>query len=234
MKKISLGIDGVKGRNELKHEMTKIDCYLLRNKLKYVMDNDPYTNKDGKYLIRSVYFDNFDNKVLTQKKEGFYERDKFRVRLYDFNTEYINLEKKSKRNNLTYKQKCRISADEYEKIRAGNIAWMETDPRLLMQELYFQMHLFQLKPVTVVDYEREVFIYDPGNVRVTFDSSIRTSFRNNDVLNRDLSMVETNPDIVVLEVKYDGFLPDIIKHLLQLRDRQKGTYSKYQISRMYG
>lgn len=47
-------------------------------------------------------------------------------------------------------------------------------------------------------------------------------------------MVETNPDITILEIKYDEFLPEIIKNLLQLSDRRKGTYSKYQISRMYG
>ncbi|MDQ0231845.1 polyphosphate polymerase domain-containing protein [Metabacillus malikii] len=227
-------LNGVMGRTELKHEISKMDCYLLRNKLKYYMKIDPHAKNDGKYLIRSVYYDNFDNKVLTEKKEGFYQRDKFRVRLYDYNMEFLNLEKKSKRNNLTYKQKCRIKREEYEKMRCGDLAWMEDDSRSLIQDLYRQMNLFQIKPITVVDYEREVFIYDEGNVRVTFDSNIRTSFRNNDLLNPDLAMVETNPDIVILEVKYDEFLPDTIKYLLQLGDRRKGTYSKYQISRMFG
>lgn len=227
-------LNGVKGRTELKHEITKMDCYLLRNRLKHFMELDPHAKQDGKYLIRSVYFDNFDNKVLTQKKEGFYERDKFRVRLYDCNMDFLNLEKKSKRNNLTYKQKCRITAREFKRIQCGDISWMENDSRSLIQDLHVQMNLFQLKPLTVVDYEREVFTYRPGNVRVTFDSSIKTSFRNNDVLNPDLPMVETNPEVVVLEVKYDEFLPDVIKLLLQLGDRRKGTYSKYQLSRMYG
>jgi hypothetical protein len=230
----AMSLNGVKGRTELKHEIAKMDCFLLRNRLKLVMKVDPHAKKDGKYLIRSVYFDNFDNKVLTQKKEGYYERDKYRVRLYDYNMDFLNLEKKSKRNNLTYKQKCRLTAEEYEKVRSGDISWMKSDSRALIQDLYFQMITFQLKPVTVVDYEREVFIYEHGNVRVTFDSSIKTSFRNNDLLNRDLAMVETNPEIVILEVKYDEYLPDVIKCLLQLGNRRKGTYSKYQISRMFG
>lgn len=230
----AMSLNGLKGRRELKHEITKMDCYLLRNRLQHYMEKDPHAKQDGKYLIRSVYFDNFDNKVLTQKKEGYFDRDKFRVRLYDYNTHYINLEKKSKRNNLTFKQKCRITATEYESIRQGNIEWMENDSRTLIRDLFIQMNLFQLKPVTVVDYEREVFIYPYGNVRVTFDSSIKTSFRNNDVLNPDLAMVETNPDIVILEVKFDEYLPTIIKQLLQLGGRRRGTYSKYQISRMYG
>lgn len=230
----AMALNGVQGRTELKHEMTQMDCFLLRNKLKHFMDVDPHAHQDGKYLIRSVYFDNFDNKVLTEKKEGFFQRDKFRIRLYDYNTDLLNLEKKSKRNNLTYKQKCRVTAEEYELIRQGSIEWMEHDPRPLVQELYVQMKLYQLKPVTVADYQREAFIYRYGNVRVTFDSHIKTSFRNNDLLNKDLAMVETNPDIVILEVKYDEYLPDVIKGLLQIGSRRKGTYSKYQISRMYG
>ncbi|MDF2037079.1 polyphosphate polymerase domain-containing protein [Cytobacillus oceanisediminis] len=230
----SMSLNGVRGRYELKHEISKMDCFLLRNRLRHVMQPDPHAKNDGKYLIRSVYFDNFDNKVLNQKKEGFFERDKFRVRLYDHNASHINLEKKSKRNNMTYKQKCRMTAEEYELLRENDIAWMENDERPLIKDLFVQMNLFQLKPVTIVDYEREVFIYEYGNVRVTFDSSIKTSFRSNDLLNPDIPMVETNPDIVILEVKYDEFLPDMIKYLLQLGDMRRGTYSKYQISRMFG
>ncbi|MDF2788339.1 MAG: molecular chaperone [Neobacillus sp.] len=198
------------------------------------MKLDPHAKNNGKYLIRSVYFDNYDNKVLSQKKEGLLDRDKFRVRLYDYNMDYLNLEKKSKRDNLTFKQKCRLTPEEYEQIRLGDIEWMENDTRPLIKDLYVQMKLYQLKPMTVVDYEREVFIYEYGNVRVTFDGCIKTSFRNNDLLNPDLAMVETTPNVVVLEVKFDEYLPDIIKQLLQVIDRRKSGYSKYQYSRMFG
>ncbi|MDL4841249.1 polyphosphate polymerase domain-containing protein [Aquibacillus rhizosphaerae] len=224
-----------KGRRELKHAITKLDCFLLRNNLRHIMDIDPHTNSDGKYLIRSVYFDNSENKVLTEKKEGHFNRDKFHVRLYNHQTYYINLEKKSKRNNATFKDKCRMTPAEYERIKIGDIDWMEDDQRKLIRDLYTQMVVFQLKPITVVDYEREVFIYPYGNVRITFDSSIKTSFRNNDLLNPDLAMVEAlEPDIVILEVKYDEYIPDTIKRLLRVSDRRLGTYSKYHLSRMYG
>ncbi|TCI52986.1 polyphosphate polymerase domain-containing protein [Exiguobacterium sp. SH1S21] len=230
----SFCLNGKRGRYEFKHEITKMDCHVLRKRLRHFMHLDPYAKTDGTYLIRSVYFDNFENKVLQQKKEGFYERDKFRVRLYDYNISCLNLEKKSKRDNMTYKQKCKLTPDEYELLRRGEIQWMRHDTRTLIQELYVQMKLYQLRPVTVVDYKREVFIYPHGNVRVTFDSEIKTSFYNNDLLNPHIPMVETEPDVVVLEVKYDAYLPEVIKKLLQLGDRRRGTYSKYQMSRMYG
>ncbi|MFS0781832.1 polyphosphate polymerase domain-containing protein [Bacillus sp. 1P06AnD] len=230
-----MGIRSKKGRKELKHAMTKADCYLLRHNLQPIMAKDDHTDEAGAYSIRSVYFDNIDNKVLTQKKEGNYERDKYRFRLYNLNSGYINLEKKSKRNTITYKEKCRVYAEEYERIRKGDISWMEHDQRDLIRELFMQMNLFQLKPISVVDYEREVFVYPYGNVRITFDSDIKTSNRNNDFLNPNLLMAPAlNPDIVILEVKYDEFLPDIIKIMLQVSARRQDTYSKYLLSRVYG
>lgn len=225
---------GLKGRRELKHAITKAECHLLRKNLQNFMKLDPH-GQDGKYLIRSIYFDNFENKILRQKTEGFFHRDKFRARLYDYNTDFINLEKKSKRDNLTYKQKCRLTADEYERIRLGDIHWMSEDSRDLLKELYVQMTLFQIKPTTVVDYEREVFIYEYGNVRVTFDSNVKTSYRDTDFLNPELIVVDAlEQDMVILEVKFDEFLPDVIKQLLSIIDTRKTSFSKYQLSRRYG
>ncbi|MGG0171137.1 polyphosphate polymerase domain-containing protein [Paenibacillus dokdonensis] len=232
---MATGQPAVIGRRELKHVITQLDCHLLRHNLQHVMTLDPHAKKDGKYLIRSVYFDNFDNKALNQKKEGLFHRDKYRVRLYDYDTSFINLEKKSKRDNLCYKEKCSMTAEEYTRLNNGDIAWMEEDKRPLMRELYTHMNLFQLKPVVVVDYAREVYIYEQGNVRVTFDSQVRTSYKDTDILNPDLIMVDTvDPNTVILEVKYDEYLPDVIKLLLQVRDSRKTSFSKYQYSRMYG
>lgn len=232
---MTTGQPAIKGRRELKHVITQMDCHLLRSNLKHVMTLDLHAKNNGKYLIRSVYFDNFDNKALNQKKEGLFHRDKYRVRLYDNDTSFINLEKKSKRDNLCYKEKCSMTAEEYTRLNNGDFDWMEEDKRPLMRELYIHMNLFQLKPVAVVDYIREVYIYEQGNVRVTFDSSIKTSYKDTDILNPDLIMVDTvDPNTVILEVKYDEFLPDVIKLLLQVRDSRKTSFSKYQYSRMYG
>ena len=225
----------MKGRHELKHEMTKADCYLLKHKLQHVMSHDPHAGPDGKYLIRSIYFDNFANKVLTEKKEGYYKRCKFRVRLYNNNFTFLNLEKKSKMNNLTFKEKCRLTPAEYERIRVGDIDWMQNDERKLLNELHLHMTLYQLKPVSIIDYTREVFIKEEGNVRITFDSDVKTSFHNTDLLNEHTPMIDVlDYGTVIVEVKYDGYLPDVIKKLLQVSDRRSSAFSKYQLGRMFG
>ena len=103
-----------KGRQELKYGITYIDYMLLKNKLKYVMHLDTHAGPTGKYTIRSCYFDNFENKVMNEKKEGYLTRDKYRVRIYEESDEIINLERKSKRNNLTFKSKCNMTRSEFE------------------------------------------------------------------------------------------------------------------------
>lgn len=223
------------GRQELKHGITYMDYMLLKNKLKCLMRLDPNAGPEGKYLIRSTYFDNFDNKVLNEKKEGFLNRDKYRVRMYGKSSEVVNLERKSKRNNLTFKSKCSMTQKEYEDIRVGEIAWMEHDERALIRDLFFEINSNLLKPVTVVDYEREAYIYLYGNVRVTFDSKVKSSLRNTDMFNKHLPMVDVlAPSEVILEVKFDEYLPDVIKMLLQGINTKQEAYSKYQLSRMYG
>ena len=92
------------------------------------------------------------------RKRGFINRDKYRVRIYGKSNNVINLERKSKRNNVTFKTKCSISQAEYEKLRIGEIAWMKNDDRALILDLYHEMNYNQLRPTTVVDYERSLYL----------------------------------------------------------------------------
>ena len=223
------------GRSEMKFGISYIDYQHIRMKLKTIMQLDPHAKENGRYHIRSCYFENFQNKVLTEKKEGFYRRDKYRVRIYDKSDNVIHLERKSKRNNQTYKSKCSVTKAEFERIRQHKIEWMQDDERSLIRDLYKDMMLYQLRPTTVVDYEREAYMYRYGNVRITFDSKVQTSHRNNNLFNKNLPMVDVlEPNEVILEVKYDEYLPTVIKMLLQGVHTRHEAYSKYQLSRMFG
>lgn len=222
------------GRQELKHGITYIEYMLLKNKLRHVMKLDPNAGPNGKYLIRSCYFDNINDKVLNEKKEGYLNRDKYRVRIYGKSVDVVNLERKSKRNNLTFKTKCKTSKKEFEKMRIGDIEWMKEDERELIRDLYMEMTQYQLKPMTVVDYQREAYIYLYGNVRITFDSKVQSSIRNTDMFNKHLPMVDVlEPTEVILEVKYDEYLPELIRSMMQGINTRHEAYSKYQLSRMY-
>ncbi|MBR4290162.1 MAG: polyphosphate polymerase domain-containing protein [Oscillospiraceae bacterium] len=221
-------------RNELKHLITSADRAAICAVMKTVAHLDPHAGEKGYYSIRSLYFDSIADKALREKQDGVNRREKFRIRYYDGNTSVIHLEKKVKRDSLGYKVTCDLTADEAGRIAAGDTLWMASDRRALVVELYVKMKTQGLRPKTIVDYERIPFVYGPGNVRVTVDYNIRTGIRCTDFLNPQCVTVPAAGQDIVLEVKWDGYLPDVIRHAVQLKGRYLTAYSKYGVSRIYG
>ena len=115
----------------------------------------------------------------------------------------------------------------------GDYTWMMDSGEPLIQELYSKISGQGLKPKTIVDYVREPFVFTAGNVRVTLDYNIRTGLGCTDFLNPDCITVPAG-DAIILEVKWDEYLPDFIRDAIQLPSCRTGTYSKYAVCRIYG
>ena len=219
-------------RHEVKHEINFSDLLVIRHRLRTVASPDPHAI-DGKYLIRSLYFDDINDKALMEKVNGVSRREKFRIRYYNGDKSVIHLEKKSKFSNLGNKQSAPLTEEQAQSIVDGNIKWMIDSEYPLIRELYSKMQTAGLAPKTIVDYTREPFIYPPGNVRVTLDYNIRSGMKCTDFLNTECVTVPVS-DSIILEVKWDGFLPDIIRDAVSLEDRREGAFSKYAACRIYG
>ncbi len=220
-------------RHEWKHEITYLDLLVIRQRMKAVARPDPHAT-DGKYFIRSLYFDNASDKALREKIDGVDMREKFRIRYYDLDTSIIHLEKKGKRNGLGTKYKAPLSAKEAQKIVDGDIDWMMRSEHGLINELYLKMYYQGMRPKTIVDYTREPFIFDAGNVRVTLDYDIRTGLDSIDFLNPDTPTVPAGDAPIILEVKWDEYLPSIIRDCVQMKGRHVSAFSKYAQCRVYG
>ena len=224
---------GQKFRHEWKIEITPSDRIAIRQRMRAVAKPDSHA-KDGKYLIRSLYFDNAADKALHEKNDGVNLREKFRIRYYNGDTSVIHLEKKSKINGLCNKLSAPLNAEEAQRIVDGELDWMAVDSRALVRELYAKMRSQGLRPKTIVDYDREPFVFGPGNVRVTLDYNIRTGLDCTDFLNVNCVTVPAGSATIVLEVKWDAYLPDIIRDAVQLPGRRAGAFSKYAQCRIYG
>ncbi len=220
-------------RHEVKHEISFSDMLAIRQRLRTVAQPDP-NSVDGKYHIRSLYFDDISDKALREKINGVNRREKFRIRYYNGDTSFIRLEKKSKLNGMGNKQSADITAHEAQAIIDGRIDWMRTSGKPLLQELYSKMNAEGLRPKTIVDYTREPFIYRPGNVRVTLDYDIRTGLGCVDFLDTDCVTVPAGDAPMILEVKWDEFLPNVIRDAVQLEGRASSAFSKYAVCRIYG
>ncbi len=221
-------------RHEWKHEISRADLFAIRQRLRAVAETDPHA-VDGKYQIRSLYFDNLYDKALREKVDGVNLREKFRIRCYNGDTSFLVLEKKSKINGLGTKFSARLTAGEAQRIVDGDVDWMaEAADRPVVQELYCKMRSQGLRPTTIVDYTREPYIYRPGNVRVTFDYDIRTGLRRTDFLNPDCPTIPAGNAPILLEVKWNSFLPSVIRDAVQTPGRRVTAFSKYAQCRIYG
>ncbi|MGN1345919.1 MAG: polyphosphate polymerase domain-containing protein [Eubacteriales bacterium] len=219
-------------RHEYKYPINAGDCEILRRRLGKVMRLDPHTGSEGTYMIRSLYFDNAYDKALFEKISGTNPRAKFRIRIYNGSDSVITLEKKVKAGELTQKLQAKITREECDKITSGDIDWMLKDGRGVVAELYAQMKGCALRPKVIVEYTRTPFIYDAGNVRVTLDCNIRSGVFSTDLFH-PVSLVPTG-DMDVLEIKYDRFLPDVVKMAVYPITYGRESMSKYEVCRKFG
>lgn len=216
----------MKFRHEYKHQINLADIFTLKTRLSAVANHDSHCDEDGTYFIKSLYFDNYMDKALKEKVDGVNKREKFRIRYYGTDTSFIRLEKKSKINGLCNKISTRITAEECQKIIDGDIEFMLTSESELLHELYAKMKYQLLRPKCVVAYRRECFVYPPGNVRVTIDMDICGSNSVKDFLNPDLQFLQLYHNSI-LEVKWDEYLPQIIRDCVQVKSRRTAAFSKY-------
>ena len=220
-----------KGRHEHKLYINYSDYMQLRSRLRYIAKFDENALDDGSYIIRSLYFDNYADKAVVEKLAGASRREKFRIRFYNDDPSFIRLEKKSKANRLCYKKNTPISIEQCEGILEGNWNLLKESGQALLLELYTKMYYQNLRPRTIVDYKRETYVYHAGNVRITFDSNIRTSNNPGGLFNKELVTIPS-ASAIVLEIKYDGFIPEIIRQLIRIDSRNETEFSKYVVSRL--
>lgn len=219
-------------RHEWKHEINLSDMITLRSRLRAVAQIDPHAI-DGTYEIRSLYFDNLSDKALREKLDGVNNREKFRLRYYNKDLSLIHLEKKSKRNGLGTKEIAVLTMEEAQAIIDGDYKWMAESQYPLIKELYLKMTTQQLRPKTIVDYTREPYIFSAGNVRITIDYNIRTGLECTDFLNTECVTIPAGSAPIILEVKWDAYLPDIIRDIIQFKGRNTCAFSKYAACRIY-
>ena len=205
---------------------------LLAGRLRNVMSQDIHQEGDC-YEIRSLYFDDLWDRCLAENEAGVDKREKYRIRIYDPQSDVIHLEIKEKNRGLTKKRACDLSREECLAIMEGELP-LNIDGRAPLNSLQLQMRCNGMEPKVIIAYERTAFVYPSGNVRITFDRNIMASSCREDFLEDRVSgMVPVLPaGMHVLEVKYDEFLPDTIAQQLEIGKLRKTAFSKYYLGRL--
>ncbi len=216
-----------KYRHEYKYPISKSEGVLLAGRLSSVLTPDRHA-EGGSYTIRSLYFDDWHNKALFEKLDGTDPREKFRIRIYNGRDDYICLEKKVKKGELTQKLQTVLTREQCDAIIGGRIDGLWRRGDALLAELYTHMRE-GLRPKTIVEYDRVPYVYAPGNVRVTVDKNIRSGAASTNLFG-DIPLVPVS-SMDVLEVKFDAYLPDIVRMLTAGLESRRTAVSKYALCR---
>ena len=222
-------------RHEYKYRIDPLQKERLRAALSTLLYSDAHSGERGFYTVRSLYFDDLDDRCLRENEDGTDPREKFRIRCYNADPRTLRLDLKQKRAGWTRKLSCPVPAELVtELLREGRFRLPEDAPPILMK-LYVLQETSGMRPVTVVEYDRQPFTYPEGNVRVTLDLDLRCTDRVGSFLEPRPPMrpvLAAGTDL--LEVKFDELLPDHIHRTLQAEDLKLTTFSKYYFCRKAG
>ncbi len=224
----------LKYRHELKFFVNPHQYYLIRNRLRDLMEQDKHVGPEGEYHIRSLYFDDIDNTALHEKLGGIRDRSKYRIRIYNRSDNVIHFEKKIKFKDYIAKLKEPLTREMYNAIIGGDYSGLKGLGKPLLEDIHNQMHTRLLRPKVIVDYVREPFVCPHGNVRITFDKELRTGLHAIDIFDPALRPVRAiDHELIIMEVKYDEYIPAYIAIALQLEGLTRQSASKYVLCRKY-
>lgn len=246
-----------KQRHELKFELPPHEALLLAKRLGMLFPRDEHAGPDGRYTVRSLYFDTPFDDALREKHEGFTSRAKWRMRAYgteplatDGAERVIRLEKKVKRNGAGSKHASWLTPREARSLaipsqgtpreqkgqhehRLSPAPDREASNDPVLEEFKAGQRVLGLRPCVVVTYEREAFTFEPGNVRITLDARMRSCKHPESFFDPSRLLAPYAPGAVVLEVKYDAYLPDIVRDAIQVPGAVRVAHSKYALARRF-
>ncbi len=221
-------------RHEHKYLEPEVRLKAAELRLASFVKKDSHVSDKGFYSIRSLYFDDYYDTFINENLDGTDNREKWRIRIYDRSSDFISLERKSRKADLISKASCRIDAGILDNILHGRMDIRSDNPALL-NVFYTGMRTRMIRPAVIVEYERTPFIAKEGNTRITFDRNIRSSPELDALLaDRELSARPVlSAGCNLLEVKFDAFLPDHLAHALETGRMQRQTFSKYYLARRF-
>ena len=213
-------------RHEYKYVIPYGDMLELRNKLDKVLKLD-----QGKpYFVRSIYFDSPDDEDYYDKQGGEMVRKKLRLRIYDINSDLAKIEIKNKFDYHQLKESLVIDKELARKIINGDYSDLLKIDNDLAKRIYVLLES-GYRPKVIIEYDRLAFI-TTTTTRITFDYNIKKSNDFDNFYSNNLNYFElTNPNDVVLEVKFDRFLEPYISKILNKYTSRYQSVSKYVMGR---
>ena len=211
-------------RHEYKFLISRASADILRLRLPHFMQRDSHAGPTGRYTIRSLYFEDLEFTAFREKVDGVDNRTKYRIRCYNYNARLLKLERKEKKGHLTRKVSQTITVKDAMNLQRCLPGLCPDHPEGLTKELHDKL----LQPRILVDYDRTPFVCNAGNTRITLDENLRTRPYATDLFASPNAMVPVlDDDQVILEVKFDDYLPGYLSEALADIPRGPMAVSKF-------
>ncbi len=220
-------------RQEKKFLISQDKMYQLSHQLANIMSMDTHGTSQG-YMIRSLYFDSYDDRDYVEKCDGVELRRKIRLRNYGPEMDFAKLEMKQKQGPLQKKRSLKLSKEDSLRLISGDYSVLLQNDSAFAQECFYMMNQYQYRPKTVITYQRKAFVAKENSIRVTFDHHIKATETNYNIFDPDINEnYIMDPYLAVMEVKFNGFLLSYIKDVINKCDGFETTVSKYFMGRTW-
>lgn len=226
-------------RHELKFLCTRQQAELLESQIGCLMEKDRHSGDAGFYTVRSLYFDDYGDSAMKQKLNGVDCRKKYRIRYYLQGAGGpFRLEIKHREGDRIRKETCRLSGEEVQRVLEGEYlpyAAPNTPGGSVRNRFLAAREAMLLRPAAIVEYDRVPYVFPDGNVRITVDMNICGSPEVAKFMEKDIVAIPVlEKGCHLLEIKYDEYLPDVIRQAVQVVSLERISFSKYYLCRLAG
>ena len=211
-------------RKEIKYKLSLVEASLLESILDKILKLDKNSNSYGEYNVKTIYFENYLRETTIDKKRNINNLSKYRIRMYENNPNSIFLERKTNCSGVIKKDSEKVARDFVEDVMNGDLYNVLDKNSLLKTSFYLQMVLKQYRPYIIIEYIRKAYVEEKSNIRITLDRNIKSTMNYNSFF--DSSSCEYMSSSIILEVKYDRYIPDFVKDILKVLDKNQISNSK--------
>lgn len=211
-------------RVEQKYILSFKEYKLLQKMIRERFNKDKYY----KSKIYNIYFDNDNNDMIINSIEKPIFKDKIRVRSYSEvkdDDDIVYLEMKQKYKHVVYKRRVMMTFKEYNDYINNHV--ISDNAGQIMKEIDYYINYYKVFPYMSVMYDRvSYYSKEDENLRVTFDSNLRSRRCNLGLCDDKIDEKYFDDDMYIMEVKGINNLPKWFVDVLSTNKIYPRSFSK--------
>lgn len=231
-------------RYELKYFIAEPEMDRVRALIAPFMESDPYSEgcAEGKYTVRSIYFDTPGLRFYYEKDAGTATRKKLRLRTYNLpcpeSVAFFEIKRKygttilKERVGMPFRRAVALLREHpAHRLDPESLSGLELSlaARATLERFFFLEQVLRLRRTVLIVYDREAYVgIDNPRVRVTFDCDVRSTMHPDlEEIFEDKGLRHLTNRRQILEVKFNGAMPPWLRPVTRLLSRSNIPISKY-------